>query len=75
MQRLGLKVGRVWAFNSRLPFGPDQYDEAQFRHLDYIVSSAAKHNIKLVGGPHPAALSAEQLAGWHGCLLLAGCPS
>jgi mannan endo-1,4-beta-mannosidase len=41
-------VGRVWAFNTRLPFGPGQYDEEQFKHLDYIVASAAKHDIKLV---------------------------
>ncbi len=38
----------MWAFNSKLPAGLDMYDEAQFKHLDYIVASAGKRNLKLV---------------------------
>jgi hypothetical protein len=63
----------VWAFNSHLPSGPDQYDELQFRHLDYIVASAAKHNIKLIlalGNFWNAYVSAQ--GGRATCALLAG---
>ena len=41
-QRLGLRVGRTWAFNSGLPDLPGQYDEAQFEALDFVVYAAGR---------------------------------
>lgn len=46
-QDLGLKVVRVWGFNSKLPSAPGVYDEAQFRQLDYIIAAADKHGMKM----------------------------
>ncbi|MEW5311635.1 MAG: hypothetical protein WDW38_003333 [Sanguina aurantia] len=44
----GLTVIRVWGFNHRMPYAPGQYDEDEFKGLDYIVDSAARHGIYLV---------------------------
>jgi hypothetical protein len=41
-QRLGLRVGRTWAFNSKLPITPGVYDESQFAGLDFVVYAAGK---------------------------------
>jgi hypothetical protein len=42
IQRLGLKVGRTWAFNSGLPNLPGQYDEEQFEALDFVIYAAGR---------------------------------
>ncbi|KAG1653551.1 hypothetical protein FOA52_003754 [Chlamydomonas sp. UWO 241] len=47
-QSYGLKVIRFWAFNHELPRGWGDYDETQFKHLDYIIRAASYKNIKLV---------------------------
>ncbi|KAG1681515.1 hypothetical protein FOA52_014021 [Chlamydomonas sp. UWO 241] len=47
-QSFGLKVIRFWAFNHQLPRGWGDYDETQFKHLDYIIRAASYKNIKLV---------------------------
>ncbi len=33
--RLGMKVGRTWAFNSRMPAAPGEYDADQFQVLPW----------------------------------------
>lgn len=47
-QKLGLTVARAWAFNTALPRQKNDYDEAQFRGLDYMIAAADKYNIRLV---------------------------
>ncbi|KAG1669384.1 hypothetical protein FOA52_004035 [Chlamydomonas sp. UWO 241] len=46
--RLGMRVGRTWAFNDRLPQLPGEYDETQFRGLDFVIYAAGRFNIRLV---------------------------
>ncbi|MEW5303710.1 MAG: hypothetical protein WDW36_006376 [Sanguina aurantia] len=45
---LGMRVGRCWAFNSKMPSGPGLYDEAQFESLDYVIYAAGRSNIKMI---------------------------
>ncbi|KAG6551532.1 hypothetical protein Mapa_006955 [Marchantia paleacea] len=51
-QRLGLNVGRTWAFADggyrALQLSPGVYDETVFKALDYALVQARKHNLRLV---------------------------
>ena len=48
LQRLGIKVIRIWGFNDKLPSAPGKYDEGQFRGLDQVIAAAEEKNIRLV---------------------------
>ena len=41
-QRLGMRVGRTWAFNSGLPNQPGVYDEEQMEALDFTIYAAGR---------------------------------
>ncbi|KAH0470761.1 hypothetical protein IEQ34_000484 [Dendrobium chrysotoxum] len=49
---VGLTVGRTWAFNDggwrALQKSPSVYDEDVFKALDFVVSEAKAHNIRLI---------------------------
>ncbi|KAG2434648.1 hypothetical protein HXX76_007542 [Chlamydomonas incerta] len=47
-QRLGMRVGRWWAFNRGLPLNPGEYDEDQFLGLDYTLYLAAKFGLRVI---------------------------
>ncbi|XP_022132099.1 mannan endo-1,4-beta-mannosidase 7-like [Momordica charantia] len=48
----GLSIGRTWAFSdggyNPLQYSPGQYNEQMFQGLDYVISEAGKHGIKLI---------------------------
>ncbi|MED6109868.1 hypothetical protein PIB30_037526 [Stylosanthes scabra] len=49
----GLRVARTWAFNDgpnyrALQVSPGVYDESVFRGLDFVVSEAGKHGVRLI---------------------------
>ncbi|KAL2345552.1 hypothetical protein Fmac_006837 [Flemingia macrophylla] len=48
----GLSVARTWAFNDggyrALQLSPGSYDEKVFRGLDFVVSEAGKHGVRLI---------------------------
>ncbi|XP_020212509.1 mannan endo-1,4-beta-mannosidase 1 [Cajanus cajan] len=48
----GLTVARTWAFNDAgyraLQVSPGSYDEQVFRGLDFVVSEAGKHGVRLI---------------------------
>lgn len=52
MQEAGVKVVRTWGFSTESWHGfekaPGKYEEAQFMLFDYIMASAAKHDIKVI---------------------------
>ena len=41
-QRLGMRVGRTWAFNRGLPNQPGVYDEEQMEALDFVIYAAGR---------------------------------
>ncbi|GLI67220.1 hypothetical protein VaNZ11_011144, partial [Volvox africanus] len=47
-QRLGMRVGRMWAFNKGLPVRPGEYDEDQFLGLDYCIYLASKFGMRVI---------------------------
>ncbi|GAX81830.1 hypothetical protein CEUSTIGMA_g9258.t1 [Chlamydomonas eustigma] len=47
-KRLGLRVGRTWAFNSKLPSEPGVYDEGQLEALDFIIYAAGRYHVRLI---------------------------
>ncbi|KAL0929034.1 hypothetical protein M5K25_000974 [Dendrobium thyrsiflorum] len=48
----GLTVGRTWAFSDggqgALQISPSVYDENVFKALDFVISEAKRHNIRLI---------------------------
>ncbi|KAL6755973.1 glycoside hydrolase superfamily [Haematococcus lacustris] len=44
----GLTVIRMWGFNQGCPSSKGVYDPAQMAGYDYIINSAAQHNIRLI---------------------------
>lgn len=48
VQRLGMTVGRTWAFNKGLPRSRTEWQEDQFTGLDYMIAAAGQRNIKLI---------------------------
>lgn len=50
VQNVGLKVIRVWAFNTRMPYAAGQYDYYQVRGLDYVADSASRHGEETTDG-------------------------
>ncbi|KXZ54659.1 hypothetical protein GPECTOR_4g725 [Gonium pectorale] len=47
-QKLGMRVGRWWAFNKALPANPGEYEEDQFLGLDYTLYLASKFGIRVI---------------------------
>jgi mannan endo-1,4-beta-mannosidase len=48
VQRLGIKVIRIWGFNDKLPSAPGVYDEGQFHGLDQVIAAAGEKDIRLI---------------------------
>ncbi|GLT58006.1 hypothetical protein SLA2020_309330 [Shorea laevis] len=48
----GLRIGRTWAFRDggdrALQYSPGSYNEQVFQGLDFVISEAEKHRIKLI---------------------------
>lgn len=58
-QRLGMEVGRTWAFNTDMPKQPNcsktnrsscplEYSQVEFEALDFIIYAAGRYNIRLI---------------------------
>ncbi|KAI3988359.1 hypothetical protein MKX01_012148 [Papaver californicum] len=54
--KMGLTVCRTWAFNdgayNALQISPGQFDDRIFKALDYVISEARKHGIRLILSLH-----------------------
>jgi hypothetical protein len=47
LQRIGLKVLRLWGFNSGVPYEPGRYDDKKATGLDYVIAGAAKRGLRV----------------------------
>jgi hypothetical protein len=47
LQRIGLKVLRVWGFNDAFPYAPGKYNDKQGQGLDYVIAGAAQRGLRV----------------------------